>query len=167
MRLVDYFLEDTCGPEVHDAINARTESWDQPCVVEAFGRLKTWVDNGWLVPDFLNVAPNDARMPMYLGDAAMVYEGPWFEGVLIGDQQDLANFDFFLPPTASGRYHGFPEQWMIPAGAKNPEGAVTFIDWITNAENQKPFPLAFAGSATIGVTPTAPRSRTAASGPRS
>lgn len=153
MRLVDYFLEDTCGAEVHDALNARTQSWDQACVVEAFGRLKKWVDEGWLVPDFLTVAPNDARMPMYLGDAAMVYEGPWFEGVLISDQQDLANFDFFLPPTPSGRYHGFPEQWMIPVGAKNPEGAVTFIDWITKAENEKPYPLAFAGSATIGVTP--------------
>ena len=82
-------------------INARTESWDQPCVVEAFGRLKKWVDNGWLVPDFLNVAPNDARMPMYLGDAAMVYEGPWFEGVLIGDQQDLG--ELRLLPAADRR----------------------------------------------------------------
>lgn len=69
MRLVDYFLEDTCGPEKHDAINARQESWDQECVVAAFERLKKWVDNKWLVPDFLAVAPNDARMPMYLGDA--------------------------------------------------------------------------------------------------
>lgn len=153
MRLVDYFLEDTCGPEKHDAINARTESWDQECVVAAFDRLKKWVDNKWLVPDFLAVAPNDARMPMYLGDAAMVYEGPWFEGVLASDQQDSANFDFFLPPTASGRYHAFPEQWMISANAKNPAGAAKFIDWITKGENQAAFPDAFAGSATIGVSP--------------
>lgn len=153
MRLVDYFIEDTCGPEKHDALNSRQESWDQECVVAAFDRLKKWVDNKWLVPDFLAVAPNDARMPMYLGDAAMVYEGPWFEGVLKADEQDSANFDFFLPPTASGRYHAFPEQWMIAAGAKNPTGAAKFIDWITKAENQAPFPDAFAGSATIGVSP--------------
>lgn len=153
MRLVDYFLEDTCGPEKHDAINARQESWNQECVVAGFDRLKKWIDNKWLVPDFLAVAPNDARMPMYLGDAAMVYEGPWFEGVLKADEQDGANFDFFLPPTASGRYHAFPEQWMIAAGAKNPTGAAKFIDWITKAENQAPFPDAFAGSATIGVSP--------------
>lgn len=153
MRLVDYFLEDTCGPEKHDAINARQESWDQECVVAAFDRLTKWVDNKWLVPDFLAVAPNDARMPMYLGDAAMVYEGGWFEGVLSADQQDPANFDFFLPPTASGRYHAFPEQWMISAGAKNPTGAAKFIDWITTAANENQFPDAFSGSATIGVTP--------------
>ena len=36
MRLVDYFLEDSCGPDVHDALNARTQSWDQTCVVAAF-----------------------------------------------------------------------------------------------------------------------------------
>jgi raffinose/stachyose/melibiose transport system substrate-binding protein len=153
MRLVDYFLEDTCGPETHDAINARQESWDQECVVAAFDRLRKWVDNKWLVPDFLAVAPNDARMPMYMGDAAMVYEGGWFEGVLGSDQQDSSNFDFFLPPTASGRYHAFPEQWMISAGAKNPEGAAKFIDWITTPENENRYPDAFAGSATIGVAP--------------
>ncbi len=153
MRLVDYFLEDTCGAEVHDAINARTDTWDQPCVVEAFARLQKWVDNKWLVPDFLTVAPNDARMPMYLGDAAMVYEGPWFERVLAADEQDSSNFEFFLPPTPSGRYHAFPEQWMIPAGAANPTGAAVFVDWITDAENQVNWPATFAGSATIGVTP--------------
>jgi raffinose/stachyose/melibiose transport system substrate-binding protein len=153
MRLVDYFLEDTCGPEVHNALNAREESWDQPCVVEAFDRLKKWVDNRWLVPDFLAVAPNDARMPMFLGDAAMVYEGGWFENVLKNDQQDPTNYDFFLPPTESGRYHAFPEQWMVPTGARNPEAALDFIDWMTSAETQQEFPVAFEGSPTIGVTP--------------
>lgn len=153
MRLVDYFIEDTCGAEVHDAINARTETWDQQCVVDAFGRLKTWVDNEWLVPDFLNVAPNDARMPMYLGDAAIVYEGPWFERVLTADQQDLGGFDFFLPPTPSGRYHAFPEQWMIAEGSDNPDQAAMFIDWITAPENQEKFPATFEGSATIGIAP--------------
>lgn len=153
MRLVDYFLEDACGPEVHDAINARTQSWDQACVAEAFDRVTKWVDNKWLVPDFLTVAPNDARMPMFLGDAAMVYEGGWFEGVLAADQQDSSNFDFFLPPTASGRYHAFPEQWMIAANAKNPAGAAKFIDFITDGDVQAKYPDTFSGSATIGVKP--------------
>ena len=37
------------------------------------------------------------------------------------------NFDFFLPPTASGRYHAFPEQWMVPEGAKNAERLCTDV----------------------------------------
>lgn len=153
MRLVDYFLEDTCGAQVHDAINAREESWDQPCVVDAFDRLAAWVENGWLVPDFLGVVPADARMPVYLGDAAMVYEGPWFENVLAADQMDGENFEFFLPPTDSGRYHAFPEQWMIPTGARHPDEAAAFIDWLTSAETQLQFPVAFEGSPTDGMSP--------------
>ncbi len=31
--------------------------------------LKKWVDEKWLVPDFLTVAPNDARIPVYAGKA--------------------------------------------------------------------------------------------------
>ncbi len=153
MRLVDYFLEDTCGAETHDAINARQASWNQPCVVDAFARLKKWVDNRWLVPDFLGVAPNDARMPMYLGDAAMVYEGGWFENALIGDGQDTANFDFFLPPTPSGRYHAFPEQWMIPAASSKAEVAAAFLDYITSPETHMQYSGTFEGSPSIGYSP--------------
>jgi raffinose/stachyose/melibiose transport system substrate-binding protein len=153
MRLVDYFLEDTCGPEMHDAINARTESWDQPCVVDAFARLQRWVDNEWLVPDFLGVSPDDSRFPMYLGNAAMVYEGGWFENVLTSDGQDVNEYRFFLPPTASGRYHAFPEQWMIPQGSDNPEAAAAFIDYITSPDTQMAYSAAFEGSASIGYSP--------------
>jgi raffinose/stachyose/melibiose transport system substrate-binding protein len=153
MRLVDYFLEDTCGAETHDAINARQETWDQPCVVEAFERLQTWVENEWLVPDFLGVSPNDSRMAMYLGRAAMVYEGGWFENALKGDGQDPADYAFFLPPTPSGRYHAFPEQWMIPAAAMTPEVAGKFIDFITDPEVQMRHQQTFDGSPSIGYTP--------------
>ncbi len=153
MRLVDYLIEDACGQETHDAINARQESWDQQCVVDAFARLKSWVDNRWLVPDFLGVAPNDARMPMYLGDAAMVYEGGWFENTLIADGQDTANYDFFLPPAESGRYHAFPEQWMIPATSQHADAAAAFLDYITSPETHMQFPATFEGSPSIGYSP--------------
>ena len=59
---------------------------------------------------------------------------------------------------------------MIPAGARRtPIAAAKFIDWITTPEvQQKHVPLAFAGTATIGVEPDCARScRTAASGARS
>jgi len=153
MRLVDYFLEDTCGPAVHDAINARIESWDQPCVVDAFARLKSWADNEWLVPDFLGVSPSDSRMPMYLGNAAMVYEGGWFENTLVADGQDPNDYAFFLPPTASGRYHAFPEQWMIPSDAASPDAAGAYLDWVTGGETHLTFRAAFEGSVSEGYSP--------------
>ena len=51
------------------------------------------------MPDFLTVEPSDARLPWYEGAAAMVFEGDWMEGVIRADEQDIAKFDFFLPPT--------------------------------------------------------------------
>jgi len=155
MRLLDYFVETACGPDMHNKLNRLEASWDSPCAVDAYGRLRKWVDKGWLVPDFLSVTPADARMPVYLGDAAMIIEGDWFEFVVRGDKQSTANLDFFVPPTGHQplRYSAFPQQWMIPAKAKNPEASATFIDFITAPAVQKQFPPAFTASATVGVEP--------------
>ncbi len=156
MRILDYFLEYTCGPELHDALNRLEESWDQACVVDAYSTFQNWVDNGWVVPDFLTVSPDDARLPWYQGDAAIILEGVWYEGVLKNDEQDLANFDFYLPPTDHDpvRFSAFPEQWMISAEAAHPDEAALFIDFITSADVQKQFPINdFANSATVGVNP--------------
>ena len=155
MRLLDYFMETKCGPEIHDQLFALTASWDQQCVVDAYGLLKKWVDDGWLVPDFLNVSPDDARMPVFQGNAAMIIEGGWMEDVLKANEQDLALYDFFLPPTdhEPQRYPAFPEQWMITSASKNPDDAAKFIDFITARETQEKFPDPFAGTATIGIKP--------------
>ncbi len=155
MRLVDYFVETACGPEVHDQLNALTASWDQPCVVDAYSKLRNWIDKGWLVPDFLNVAPDDSRIPVYQGRAAMVLEGPWFEPALQQNEQDSSTYGFFVPPTdhEPSRYSAFPEQWMIASGSKHKEAAATFIDFITDVKTQAQFPDAFQASATVGVKP--------------
>jgi raffinose/stachyose/melibiose transport system substrate-binding protein len=155
MRLLDYFIETTCGPEVHDQLNALEASWGQPCVVEAYTRLREWVDKDWLVPSFLNISPSDARMPVYLGSAAMIIEGDNFEIVARGDGMTSENLDFFLGPTGHEprRFHGYPEQWMIPTGSRNPDAAAAFIDWITQPEVQKNHTQAFSSTAVIGVEP--------------
>ena len=155
MRVLDYFLEYTCGPEMHDKLNLLEESWDSPCVVDAYTTFQTWVDNGWVVPDFLNVEPNDARLPWYQGDAALVLEGVWYDGVLKNDEQDRTKYDFYLPPTDQEplRFSTFPEQWMISKGSQYPDEAAAFIDFISQADLQKKYPDPFANSATIGVNP--------------
>lgn len=155
MRLVDWFIETSCGPDIHDGLNALTESWDQPCVVGGYQMLADWISNGWLVPDFLNVSPDDARFAIYQGKAAMILEGPWFEPAITDAGVDASVYSFFLPPTdhAPDRYSAFPEQWMIAAGSKNPEAAAKLLDFITNAETIKGHPDAFGASATIGITP--------------
>lgn len=155
MRLVDYFLETKCGPEKHNQLNRLEVSWEDQCVVDAYGLLKKWMDNGWIVPDFLGLSPDDARLPIFAGDAVMINEGPWFEGVLKADEQPFENYDFFVPPSGHEplRYSAFPEQWMIAANAKHPDEGAAFIDWMTRPETVNQFLDAFAGSAVVGYKP--------------
>ena len=156
MRILDYFLEYHCGPEIHDQLNRLEVSWDQQCVVDAYASFQRWIDNGWVVPDFLTVSPDDSRFPFFAGDAGLVLEGVWYEGVLKNNEQNVADYAFYLPPTDHDpvRFSAFPEQWMIPAGAAHPDEAALFIDFITSAEVQTQFPINdFANSATVGVNP--------------
>lgn len=156
MRVLDYFLEHHCGPEVHDQLNRLEVSWDQQCVIDSYASFQKWVDNGWVVPDFLTISPDDSRFPFFAGEAGLVLEGVWYEGVLKNNEQNVADYDFYLPPTDHEplRFSAFPEQWMIPSGAANPDAAALFIDFITSPEVQKQFPINdFANSATIGVNP--------------
>ena len=156
MRILDYFLEHHCGPELHDKLNRLEESWDQQCVIDSYASFQRWIDNGWVVPDFLTVSPDDSRFPFFAGQAGLVLEGDWYEGVLKNNEQDVANYDFYLPPTDQEplRFSTFPEQWMIPAGAAHPDEAAMFIDFITSPELQKEiFINDFTASATVGVNP--------------
>ena len=155
MRLVDWFIETSCGPEIHDGLNALNESSDQPCVVGSYQKLADWIAKGWLVPDFLNVAPDDSRFAIYQGTAAMILEGPWFEPAIAEAGVDPSVYGFFIPPTdhEPSRYSAFPEQWMISAGSKKQEAAAKLIDYITNADTIRANPVAFGASATIGITP--------------
>lgn len=156
MRVMDYFLEHSCGPELHDKLNALEESWEHECVVDAYSTFQRWIDNEWVVPDFLTVAPDDSRIPMFQGDAALILEGVWLEGALKTNELDLSQYDFYLPPTDHEplRFSAFPEQWMISKDAAHPEEAALFIDFITSPEVQTQYPVNdFANSATIGVNP--------------
>lgn len=156
MRLLDYFIEHHCGPELHNELNALQADWNQQCVIDSYNTFQKWIDNGWVVPDFLNVEPNDSRIPMIQGEAASILEGPWLEGVLKDFEQDLSMYDFYLPPTDHEplRFSAFPEQWMIPQDAAHPDEAALFINFITDPEVQLEYMHSdFVNSATIGVNP--------------
>jgi raffinose/stachyose/melibiose transport system substrate-binding protein len=125
-------------------------------VVNAYERFQKWINNGWVVPDFLTVSPDDSRWPWYQGEAAMILEGIWYERNLKDDEQDLANFDFFLPPTEHEplRYSAFPEQLMIAKDSKHPDEAAAFINFWVNPETQQKYvELIGARTAVAGIKP--------------
>jgi len=156
MRLVDYLLEVSAGPELHDRLNRLEAPWDSPEVVRAYTLLKRWVDRKWILPGFLSLAPDDARLPWYRGDAAMVLEGDWMEAAIRTDEQDISKFDFFLGPTdhQPQRFSAFPEQIMVAASSKKRDAAAKFLNWyIQPRVQQKYFTLLEGPTATKGVLP--------------
>ena len=158
MRLVDYLLEVSAGPALHDRLNKLETSWNCPEVIRAYGLLKRWVDEQWIVPGFLSLAPDDARLPWYRGDAAMVFEGDWMEAAIKTDEQDIANFDFFLAPTGHIplRFSAFPEQIMVAAASPHPDKAAVFLNWYIQPDVQRRyFTLLEGPTATRGVLPDA------------
>lgn len=158
MRLVDYFLELSAGPALHDRLNRAEASWDCPEVVAAFGLLRRWIERGWILPGFLLLSPNDARVPFYRGKAAMVLEGDWMEAVMRDDEQPPDRIDVFIPPTdhEPERFSAFPQQLMIPATARHRTAAVAFLDWYMQPQVQRRYyPRLSLSTATLGVLPDA------------
>lgn len=157
MRLLDYLLEVTAGPELHDKLNTSEENWNRPEVVEMYRLFQKW-SNNWIVPGFVQMAPEtDARMPLYQGQALMILEGSWFEVyALKSDGQDINLYSFFPHPTNHEplRLSGFPEQFMLNAKSKYKKEALDFMNWFIQKDvQQKWFGKAINSTCTLGVYP--------------
>ena len=75
MRLFEYLLETTAGPELHDKLLVGAESWDRPEVVTAFTNFKKWQDKKWIPDGALGLDPADVE-PWYVqGKAAYTITG--------------------------------------------------------------------------------------------
>ena len=157
MRLLDYLMEVVAGPELHTKLQRLEESWDRKEVVESYALFKKWVDEQWITPGFLTVAPNDALLPWYKGDAAMVFGTSGQEAVIKTAEQDIAKYDFYLPPTGHTplRISGFPHQLMIAQATQVPDAALEFVNWISQPPIQQKYFAALGATATVGARPDA------------
>jgi raffinose/stachyose/melibiose transport system substrate-binding protein len=79
MRLFEYLLESTAGPELHDALLTGRASWTAPQVVEAFRRFASWQERGWLPYGVLGVEPSVAEPGFVRGEHAYTISGAWVE----------------------------------------------------------------------------------------
>jgi raffinose/stachyose/melibiose transport system substrate-binding protein len=137
MRVFEYLLEHTAGPELHDQLLARKESWDRPEVVEAFALFKKWVDNKWFNEGFLPVVPDDADTLLTQGKAAMLFTGQWEEGNIAAAKQDVKNYGTFIPPTDQEplRYSGFVEGYMISQSSENKDATAKLLNYLASPGN--------------------------------
>ncbi|MEV5961533.1 extracellular solute-binding protein [Kribbella sp. NPDC051952] len=140
MRLFEYLLEHTAGPELHDKLLTGDESWDRPEVVEAFTLFKKWQDKKWLPQGALGLDPADIEPAYVQGKTAYTITGPWTEaGAILAAKKSPAAFGTFELPTdkTPARHSGFVEGYMINAKAGNVDKAAALIDFIVQPATQK------------------------------
>jgi raffinose/stachyose/melibiose transport system substrate-binding protein len=159
MRTTDFFIEHYAGPALHDKLFALEESWNSQPVIQAFAKLKEWVNKGYFNDGFLSLDPNEA-LPLLLQDkAAMIFQGPWIEDQnLVTTHQDLNDYVPIVAPADQTpvRVSGFQEQVQIWSKAKPDvqKAALLFAAFMTNPDNAKRHVKEFGSpSAVVGVFP--------------
>jgi raffinose/stachyose/melibiose transport system substrate-binding protein len=155
MRLFEYLLEVSAGPELHDKLLTGAESWDRPEVVTAFTNFKKWQDKKWIPDGAVGLDPADVE-PWYVqGKTAYTITGPWTETNAIqsaGKKSD--DFGVFQFPTGHQpqRHSGFVEGYMVNARTGNADKAAALIDFLVQPATQKA--LNISASAVTGAEPT-------------
>lgn len=140
MRLFEYLLEHTAGPELHDRLLLGQESWDRTEVVEAFTLFKKWQDEKWLPEGALGLDPADVGNWYVQGKVAYDLEGQWSEtSAILAAKKDPKDFGVFQLPTDHSpvRHSGFVEGYMINARSGNKDRAAALLDFLLKPESQK------------------------------
>jgi raffinose/stachyose/melibiose transport system substrate-binding protein len=140
MRLFEYLLEHTAGPQLHDKLLLGQESWDRPEVVEAFTLFKKWQDNKWLPEGALGLDPADVGNWYVQGKVAYDLAGQWSEtSAILAARKDPKDFGVFQLPTghSPARHSGFVEGYMINARSGNKDKAAALLDFLLKPESQK------------------------------
>jgi raffinose/stachyose/melibiose transport system substrate-binding protein len=154
MRLFEYLLETSAGPDLHDKLLVGEESWDRPEVVTAFTNFKKWQDSKWLPNGVLGLDPSDVETDYVSGKAAYTLTGTWTEAQGIqAAKKSSSDFGTFLLPTdqSPARHSGFVEGYMISAKSGNPDKAAALIDYILQPDSQKT--LQITASTVTGAEP--------------
>ena len=155
MRLYEFLLEHTAGPELHDKLLVGEESWDRPEVVEAFTLFKKWQDKKWMPEGALGLDPSDIEPAYVQGKTAYTITGPWTEAAAIQTaKKDAADFGVFQLPTDQDplRHSGFVEGYMVNAKSGNAEKAAELINHIVQPDTQKA--LKVSASTVKGAEPS-------------
>jgi raffinose/stachyose/melibiose transport system substrate-binding protein len=139
MRTTDFLIEHFAGPETHDKLFALEASYNSPEVVQAFAKLKEWVDKGYFNDGFISIDPNQALPMLFQDKAGMIFQGPWIEGEnIIKSKLDPNDYVAIIAPADQTpvRVSGFQEQLQI--SSKSPpevqQAALLFAAYISAPE---------------------------------
>ena len=158
MRFIEYLIEMYCGPEGHDQMTMMTTSWDNEGLVKALEKFKEYCDKGYFPEGFITAEPNDSRMLLYSGTAAMTVGGASEVAAIKTEGFDINEFGTFNFPGTDGhsRVTTLPNMFQVNI-ANTPEEIETCIDYAlfyTSSENEETIGDKFTPvGARIGHTP--------------
>lgn len=136
MRLLDSLLETECGAETNTALATGKASWaEEPCVDAAYTELATWGEK-YLNDGYFGMSNSDSSQLFFSGDAAMAFEGTWFDAEVTDSGLDPENVGIFAFPTGSDRLSAFGEALYINAASEKKDVAAKFLDFVTSDDIQ-------------------------------
>lgn len=155
MRFLDSLLETECGAEKMDELLALEGDWGaESCVDDAFSALKVWGDD-YFNEGYLGLDNLQANQAFYTGDAAMAYEGDWFNNQLVDNGVDPEEIGVFPFPTDTGRLYGLIEAVYVNPETDNADEVLKFLDYLTSDEVQSEISGVFgANSVNVNVDPS-------------
>jgi raffinose/stachyose/melibiose transport system substrate-binding protein len=129
------------GQEGLDNILNGDGRWDVPEVEKAIDLMfRDFVESGYY-PDGVNaITYDDANSLFYAGKAGMLPTGTWLISAIIETVQNF-EVDFFPLPSIDGSAiapaAGTGTGLFVAKDAKNPDGAITFIDYLLEDETAR------------------------------
>ena len=122
------------GREGLDTILYGDGRWDTPQVVEIIDLMfRDFVESGYYPKRPNALTYDDANALFYSGEAAMNPTGTWLVSEIVQAVQEF-EVGFFPFPSIAGSGisppAGVGTGWFVAEDAKNPQGAITFIDYL-------------------------------------
>lgn len=108
MRLMMYLLDANCGSETLDKMLDMEADWNNAGAVAALTKLKDWVDKGYFPEGFITLQPNDTRMLLYSGLAAITSGSISELSSIISEGYDVSEFG--IMPFPDGSEDGYTRQ---------------------------------------------------------
>ncbi len=142
MRFVELLIEHYAGSELHDSMNTFKSSYDCDAVVQALTKYKEFCDKGYFPDGFVTADPNDTKMVLYSGSAAMDIQGQWYDGMILQDEQDMNLYGTFaFPSGGTNRLSAFAEMTQFNAKNTNDQldACMKFMDYYYNDENAEQY----------------------------
>jgi raffinose/stachyose/melibiose transport system substrate-binding protein len=131
-------VSNVLGREGLDNILYGDGRWDTPEVVEVVDLFFRDFNESGYYPEGVNaITYDDANALFYSGEAAMLPTGTWLVPTIAETVQDF-EVDFFAFPSISSSGisppAGLGDVLFVSKDAKNPEGAIKFIDYLLQEE---------------------------------